>query len=1062
MIYISKDRQIHVVWSIFRGTSDVHEDFSRALVKVFLIGNYEKYLLEAVAEGGNLVFDIPQGLPEGAYSLEAIWVKNYNNLLPCSDTLTPSVDSGCRNQPLRWPFKHPHDHRFNDRCIMRSRKDFVFALTEYDSESTFYKDSGEAEIKIRSAVATYGYDGLSAYEIAVLRGDFNGTEGEYLDSLKFKLEVAQEHKLGGITAVTKTDDETEEVKVDPETGRLYVKPGGGSLSVATETKLGGIKASSKTDNETVEAKIGEDGKLYVPKGGEELKTATETTLGGIKAATKSSLETQEVKIDPATGKLYTQPGGEGGVEIVNNPDEEDLHSIEKSADVHVLQFADKEYNASSFSGIGRVYLRKNISGGKNVLTQAMMNKSNTRYIIQYDYDLDGETITMPEGCTLDFQGGSLQNGNIIGHDSGIKAELKKIFNSDITINGTYNIKDVYPEWFGAKGDDNNDDTISIQKAVDFARNYNCSVCLLNKTYKITSTLYIYNGSIIKGVNYAIGYWSGGGTIKQYGNVPCISIKSTSSRAIITGISLRNFTVEFANDLASLTESCIGIDISEDISRVKGIIIENVFVHNCYFGFKMYCYDTNDRAYSLNSWSRCSFMRNVVGVYFGGPSGNNNWLNLNSFRDCSFSENKEKGFVIRSFHSVQENQFYDCSFEQNGYNNEDNYIGIGFESQSNGGINTLYGCYLEYNVSKKLKDEFEVYTLDEKFYDSANVNIMGGTLRMVNCINAGSPHYVKVQYYGTSLILENNQYVKSLDLCCDKIVSIHYIQLDNSSLSSFKIHEPLVNPVTGVFNMLDDSDIRDSDVDVDIVTNGHKRLFLRYNSLNYFNYNEIIVDKDGPVNNFKLGLEKENAFNSIGGVIRGAQSFPTNEIKISLSSDITEPYYSSQVSDKTILINGNGKTLTINNGTLGSGSFLYKWDNCKVIIKNMNIVFSNTLKAFNLMTSNGNGEILFSDCSFDINTDKVNSFLTGYKKIVFDNCTFSGSTTGGNFYMESKHQSNIIFIDTDYPFRINYSWKGVTAKRPSGVEEGFEYYDSTLKKKVLWNGTDWVNLDGTAL
>ena len=241
MIYISKDRQIHVIWSIFRGTSDVHEDFSRALVKVFLIGSYEKYLLEAVAEGGNLVFDIPQGFPEGAYSLEAIWVKNYNNLLPCSDTLTPSVDSGCRNQPLRWPFKHPHDHRFNDRCIMRSRKDFVFALTEYDSESTFYKDSGEAEIKIRSAVATYGYDGLSAYEIAVLRGDFNGTEGEYLDSLKFKLEVAQEHKLGGITAVTKTDDETEEVKVDPETGRLYVKPGGGALSVATETKLGGIK-----------------------------------------------------------------------------------------------------------------------------------------------------------------------------------------------------------------------------------------------------------------------------------------------------------------------------------------------------------------------------------------------------------------------------------------------------------------------------------------------------------------------------------------------------------------------------------------------------------------------------------------------------------------------------------------------------------------------------------------------------------------------------------------------------------------------------------------------------
>ena len=76
-------------WSIFRGTSNVPEDFSRALVKVFLIGNYEKYLLEASAIRGTLTADIPQGLPEGAYSLEAIWVKNYGNLMPRRQTLTP-------------------------------------------------------------------------------------------------------------------------------------------------------------------------------------------------------------------------------------------------------------------------------------------------------------------------------------------------------------------------------------------------------------------------------------------------------------------------------------------------------------------------------------------------------------------------------------------------------------------------------------------------------------------------------------------------------------------------------------------------------------------------------------------------------------------------------------------------------------------------------------------------------------------------------------------------------------------------------------------------------------
>ena len=35
-------------------------------------------------------------------------------------------------------------------------------------------------------------------------------------------------------------------------------------------------------------------------------------------------------------------------------------------------------------------------------------------------------------------------------------------------------------------------------------------------------------------------------------------------------------------------------------------------------------------------------------------------------------------------------------------------------------------------------------------------------------------------------------------------------------------------------------------------------------------------------------------------------------------------------------------------------------------------------------------------------------------------------------------------------------------RATKDDEGFEYYDTTLKKKILWNGTAWVNLDGTEL
>ena len=50
------------------------------------------------------------------------------------------------------------------------------------------------------------------------------------------------------------------------------------------------------------------------------------------------------------------------------------------------------------------------------------------------------------------------------------------------------------------------------------------------------------------------------------------------------------------------------------------------------------------------------------------------------------------------------------------------------------------------------------------------------------------------------------------------------------------------------------------------------------------------------------------------------------------------------------------------------------------------------------------------------------------------------------------------------FKSAFEQKGITSKRPNltTTDDGFEYYDTTLKKKILWNGTEWVNIDGTAL
>ena len=122
--------------------------------------------------------------------------------------------------------------------------------------------------------------------------------------------------------------------------------------------------------------------------------------------------------DPTTGKWVEQH------EAVP-ADEEDI--TEQNG---TLQLANKTYDKQSFSGLGRVYLRKNIVGDKNVLTQAMINKANTIYVIQYDYDLKEASINIPENCVLQFDGGSLSNGTIVGNNTKIKTDDK--FGNELT------------------------------------------------------------------------------------------------------------------------------------------------------------------------------------------------------------------------------------------------------------------------------------------------------------------------------------------------------------------------------------------------------------------------------------------------------------------------------------------------------------------------------------------------------------------------------------------------------------------------------------------------------
>lgn len=79
--------------------------------------------------------------------------------------------------------------------------------------------------------------------------------------------------------------------------------------------------------------------------------------------------------------------------------------------------------------------------------QDKFNKANVIYKITKDIDLDGGTLTIPAGCTLDFQGGSFVNGTIIGNNTKINAGLSNVFKPAITLAGTWNVKEICVDWF---------------------------------------------------------------------------------------------------------------------------------------------------------------------------------------------------------------------------------------------------------------------------------------------------------------------------------------------------------------------------------------------------------------------------------------------------------------------------------------------------------------------------------------------------------------------------------------------------------------------------------------
>ncbi len=725
--------------------------------------------------------------------------------------------------------------------------------------------------------------------------------------------------------------------------------------------------------------------------------------------------------------------------VTNAPDEEDLTSVNVEG-TDVLKFKDKAYNPLVYSGLGKKILRKNIVDGVNILTQSMMQDTNTIYIIQYDYNLGGETVTIPTNCVLKFDGGSLSNGELTGQDTIIDANLVKIFNADVDISGTWNVLEAYPEWFGAVGDGETDDTNSVQSALDFSflnskSSYKSTVTFTQK-YKVSSELIVRCNTS----------FSNRATIK-------------SAFSGITFHILQSWTTHYNISITgSDIEGSCGIKIGgivtgETSTRGYHTCIYSPIVGHFEYGLAI-CTFQNDIISPR--------ITNCIDAIIAAETQNAGWINLNRFFGGTIQATRYAAFMgdNRNLPILPSNQ----NFAKQGINIS--FFGVQFIGKvtlQNVSPVAFYGNSFEWIEGQSSDDKIAIEILDKTtsiIVDNASFDKYDYCVKCIkefriisitNCVMS------RISYCGVyttddrgTVIYKSNS---TENTCFTSGTSVHVgkrAYVDSSNYAK-KIYTDTVNNGIG-------------ELSFSFNGNANKAVYPQYNEIGENNILTYCIDKN-------VCTKTEIS------TITDVSWIKTNEVQ---------------------LINGlsvaglvpNLKLRVYNNSTVVANTHI-----CRIDYKN-NILFLNTG-----LSNVTNIKIQFIQATFrdtaqvvDNNTldDVVNKYAG--KLVVHTDKRYVGFYDGANFrrfdgnllsFIQSGSWSQIsgqpgvvngtVAYITDYKIlahRTSDGWRaydgespvikrsGTTQFRPTPTNIGFRYFDTTLNKPIYWTGEAWVDAAGT--
>lgn len=306
-----------------------------------------------------------------------------------------------------------------------------------------------------------------------------------------------------------------------------------------------------------------------------------------------------------------------------------------------LKFSDKEYDDKSNSGLGRVYLRKNIVGGKNILTQEMIEKPNTRYIIQYDYSLENKIITLPENSVLEFVGGSFKDGKFTGNTKVINISNDIIF---YNILFQHSLNYVNTGWFNINYEGKVDSSVELNNAIQ-------SLAKNDSKLEFKSGIYLHGDGETTAIEYYPLKLLPDGKYRP--DVKDSSIQGTGRNIILEFKDFNTLIIEGNNSTIISHEKNAEVYNNHilDIRNTNNIVISNLIIDG----------NKNKRKPKLSDWTigyinvrDNIFIEDIDNIFINNVISNNSVMdglflhkNINNcfISNCRFNNNYRQGITI---------------------------------------------------------------------------------------------------------------------------------------------------------------------------------------------------------------------------------------------------------------------------------------------------------------------------------------------------------------------------------------------------------------------------------